>query len=214
MQHVHIPTAGTVPSHLVTLRLRFAMPTVSHKSLPSPSRTVGFASIAGASALIGSHHNASYVVEVDGIRGDAMKVLLTMACVFLASGLFARDCAKNARGRTVCGNGQTATAVNPNTGNAAVAHKNQNGVTTTQTSNGGEAKTKNGVGVAQGPNGTTTAANAKTGNAAVAQKNQNGVTTTQTSNGGRAKTKNGMGVSQGPNGTTCAKGENHQGCKK
>src|ERR1017187_8773125 len=40
---------------------------------------------------------------------------------------------------TVCSNGQTAAAVNPHTGNAAVAQKNSNGVTTTQTSNGGRA---------------------------------------------------------------------------
>jgi hypothetical protein len=38
-----------------------------------------------------------------------------------------------------------------------VAQKNQNGVTTTQTSQGGKAKTKNGMGVAEGPNGTTCA---------------------------------------------------------
>jgi len=96
-----------------------------------------------------------------------MKVLLMMACMFFASGLVAEDCAKNARGETVCGNGQSTAAVNPNTGKAAAAHKNQNGVTTTQTTSGG-----------------------------------------------KAKTRNGMGVSKGPNGTTCAKGENHQGCRK
>jgi hypothetical protein len=86
-----------------------------------------------------------------------MKVLLMMTCMFLASSLFAQDCVKNARGKTVCGNGQTAAAVNPNRGKAAVAQKNQNGVTTTQTSSGGNAKTKNGMGVAQGPGGTTCA---------------------------------------------------------
>jgi hypothetical protein len=83
-----------------------------------------------------------------------MKVLAMMACLFLASGLLAQDCVKNARGETVCSNGQTAAAVNPNTGKAATAQKNQNGVTTTQTSGGGKAKTKNGKGAAQGPNGT------------------------------------------------------------
>ena len=82
-----------------------------------------------------------------------MKVLLMIACMFFALGSFA-DCVKNARGKTVCSNGQTAVAVNPNTGKAAAAHKNQNGVTTTQTSHGGRAKTKNGKGVVQGPNGT------------------------------------------------------------
>lgn len=85
-----------------------------------------------------------------------MKVLLMMACMLLASGVAAGECVKNARGETVCGNGQTAAAYNPKTGNAAVAQKNpSNGVTTTQTSKGGTAKTKNGMGVAQGPNGTT-----------------------------------------------------------
>lgn len=142
-----------------------------------------------------------------------MKSFLMISCLLLASNLFAGNCVKNARGQTVCSNGKTAVAVNPNTGNAAVAHKNPNGVTTTQTSNGGTVKTKNGVAVAQGPNGAV-AVNPHTGNAAVATKNQNGVTTTQTSNGGKAKTKNGMGVAQGPGGTTCVKGPNNQGCKK
>jgi hypothetical protein len=142
-----------------------------------------------------------------------MKILSLLACLLFASSMLAQqDCVKNLRGETVCKNGQSAAAVNPNTGNAAIAQKNQKGVTTTQTTNGGEAKTKNGSGIAQGSNGTTAAVNGKTGNAAVAQKNQNGVTTTQTTNGGKAKTKNGMGVSQGPGGTDCAKGKNHQGC--
>ncbi len=67
-----------------------------------------------------------------------MKLLKVIACMVFASGLFAgQDCYKNARGKTVCSNGQTAVAANPNTGNAVVSHKNQNGVTTTQTSNGG-----------------------------------------------------------------------------
>ena len=142
-----------------------------------------------------------------------MKVLLLADCVFLASAMIAGDCVKTARGKTVCSNGHTAAVVNPTTGNATVAQKNQYGVTTTQTSNGGTAKTKNGVAVAQGPGGTTAAVYSRTGNAAVAQTNQNGVTTTQTSKGGTAKTKNGMGVAQGPGGTTCVKGKNQQGCK-
>jgi hypothetical protein len=87
-----------------------------------------------------------------------MKISTAIACMLFASGLFAgQDCYKNARGKTVCSNGQTAVAVNPNTGNAAVSQKNQNGVTTTQSTKGGEAKTKNGKGVVQGPNGTTCA---------------------------------------------------------
>ena len=86
-----------------------------------------------------------------------MKVLLMMGFLLLASGMSAQDCVKNARGETVCGNGRTAAAVNPNTGKGAAAHKNSNGVTTTQTTSGGKAKTKNGMGVAQGPNGKTCA---------------------------------------------------------
>jgi hypothetical protein len=77
--------------------------------------------------------------------------------MFTASGAFANDCYKNMRGETICSNGQSAAAVNPNTGKAAVAQKNQNGVTTTHTSTGGQAKTKNGKGVAEGPKGTTCA---------------------------------------------------------
>ncbi len=126
-----------------------------------------------------------------------MKALLVVACLFVAS----------------ASNGQTAVVTNPNTGKATVVHKNPNGVTTTQTSNGSTAKTKSGVAVAQGPNGAA-AVNPHTGNAAVAQTNSNGVTTTQTTNGGKAKTKNGMGVAQGPGGTTCVKGKYNQGCKK
>ena len=126
-----------------------------------------------------------------------LRCLLFMAFGFLASGAWAADCVTNVRGKTLCGNGSKAVAVNPNTGTVTTAQKNPNGVSTVQNSNGGKA-----------------AYNPNTGNAAVAQKNQNGVTTTQTSRGGTAKTKNGMGVVQGPNGTTCAKGKNTQGCKK
>jgi hypothetical protein len=116
-----------------------------------------------------------------------MKNLLLVTCMFFASGAFAADCVTNLRGRTICSNGQNAVAVNPNTatvttaqkysngattaqnsngtkaaynpntGTAAVAQRNQNGVTTTQTNWGGEARTKNGMGVAQGPNGMTCA---------------------------------------------------------
>ncbi|HEY6304521.1 MAG TPA: hypothetical protein VIX14_15800 [Terriglobales bacterium] len=74
-----------------------------------------------------------------------MKVLLMMTCMFLAASSLAQDCVTNFRGQTVCKNGNTAAAVNPNTGTAPVAQKNSNGVTTTQTSNGGEAKTKSGM---------------------------------------------------------------------
>jgi hypothetical protein len=90
-----------------------------------------------------------------------MKVLLVIACMCFGSVLSAQaDCAKNARGKTVCSDGTTA--------KAAVAQKNQNGVTTTQTNTGGTAKTKNGTGVAQGPGGTTCA---KTKNNAACRPN-------------------------------------------
>jgi hypothetical protein len=87
-----------------------------------------------------------------------MKISLAIVCVFFASGLFAgQDCHKNARGETVCSNGQTAAVANPDTGNGAVSQKNENGVATTQTNKGGKAKTKNGKGVVEGPNGTVCA---------------------------------------------------------
>jgi hypothetical protein len=50
-----------------------------------------------------------------------------------------------------------AAAYNPHTGNAAVAHTNAYGVTHTQTARGGQAVTKNGMGVAHGAGGTTCA---------------------------------------------------------
>jgi hypothetical protein len=135
-----------------------------------------------------------------------MKNIVLIACLFLASSLFAGDCVKNRRGETICSNGKTAVAVNPNTGNAAVAQKNSNGVKATSTGNSG-------VNTAQGPN-SAAAVNSRTGNAAAAHTNSNGVTTTQTTKGGEAKTKNGKGVAKGPGGTTCAKTANNQGCTK
>src|SRR5216110_2295284 len=126
-----------------------------------------------------------------------MKILLMFVCMLFASGVWAADCITNLRGKTICGNGESAVAVNPNTGSVTSAQKNQNGVTT-----------------AQGSNGQKAAYNPNTGTVTTTQKYQNGVTTTRTSRGGEAKTKNGMGVAEGPNGTTCAKGKNTQGCKK
>jgi hypothetical protein len=125
-----------------------------------------------------------------------MKALLTTAFVLFASNVFA-DCVTNRLGKTVCSNGQSAVAVNPNTGTAATAQKFPNGVTTAQTNTGAKA-----------------AYNPRTGNTAVQQTNQNGVKTTQTTAGGKATTKNGMGVATGPKGATCVKGMNNQGCKK
>jgi hypothetical protein len=86
-----------------------------------------------------------------------MKAFVMMACMFLSASLCQADCAKNARGKTVCSDGQSAAAYNPNTGKGATANKNSNGVTTTQTTGGGKSKSKNGKGVAEGPNGTTCA---------------------------------------------------------
>jgi hypothetical protein len=86
-----------------------------------------------------------------------MKVVLVMACIFLSASLCQGDCVKNARGKTVCSDGKSAAAYNPNTGKGATANKNSNGVTNTQTTNGGKSTTKNGKGVATGPNGTTCA---------------------------------------------------------
>jgi hypothetical protein len=83
-----------------------------------------------------------------------VKILILLACVLLSSSAFA-ECTTNARGVTACGNGQTAGGYNANTGKAWEAQKNQAGVTTTRTSNGGEAKTSNGKGVYKSPSGKT-----------------------------------------------------------
>jgi hypothetical protein len=65
---------------------------------------------------------------------------------------------KHASGVTTAQNSNgSQAAYNPHTGNTAVAKTNQNGVTTTQTGRGGSAKTKNGMGVVQTPNGTVCA---------------------------------------------------------
>ena len=81
-------------------------------------------------------------------------IILTLTLMVLSSSVFA-ECVKNARGRTVCSNGEEAGGYNAKTGNAWKSEKNQNGVTTTQTSAGGEAKTKNGKGVYKSPSGKT-----------------------------------------------------------
>ena len=86
-----------------------------------------------------------------------MKFSLIITCIFLSVSLCQASCTKNARGKTVCSDGQSAAAYNPHTGKGATATKNSNGVTTTQTTSGAKSKTKNGKGVATGPNGTTCA---------------------------------------------------------
>lgn len=89
-----------------------------------------------------------------------MRILALLACVMLCSNAFA-ECTTNARGVVDCNNGESAGAYNRNTGNAVVSEKNQNGVTTTETSKGGEAKTKNGKGVYTSPSGKTCAKTAR-----------------------------------------------------
>jgi hypothetical protein len=89
--------------------------------------------------------------------GVSMKIAVVMLCILFPASLSLASCTKNARGQTVCSDGQSAAAYNPNTGKGATANKNSNGVTTTQTTSGGKSKTKNGKGVATGPNGTTCA---------------------------------------------------------
>ena len=149
------------------------------------------------------------------IDGDANEEFLDhrvpVICVEFICG---RTASRIARGQTVCSNGKTAVAVNPNTGNAAVAHKNPNGVTTTQTSNGGTVKSANGVAVAQGPNGAAVV-NPHTGNAAVAQTNSNGVTTTQNQQRRHSQDQEWNGRSPRPGWHHLRQGTaNNQGCTK
>lgn len=80
-------------------------------------------------------------------------VLLAVGLAF-AQASFA-GCARGPDGRVVCGEGREAGGYNPNTGTAWRSETNARGVTTTETSRGGEAKTKDGVGVAQTPGGKT-----------------------------------------------------------
>ena len=87
-------------------------------------------------------------------------VAVLLACLVSASGALA-ECRTMPSGRRVCGNGQSAATYNPRTGTATKSQTNQNGVTTTQSSRGGEAKTKNGKGVYHAPGGKTCV---KTGN--------------------------------------------------
>lgn len=83
-----------------------------------------------------------------------MRILALLVCLMTISNAFA-ECATNSRGETACGNGQAAGGYNRNTGTAWTSQTNQNGVRTTQSNHGGEAKTMNGKGVVQGPGGKT-----------------------------------------------------------
>jgi Tfp pilus assembly protein PilX len=73
-------------------------------------------------------------------------IILTL--MVFSSSAFA-ECVTNARGRVVCNNGEQAGGYNAKTGNAWKSERNQAGVSTTQTSAGGEARTKNGKGVSE-----------------------------------------------------------------
>jgi hypothetical protein len=82
-----------------------------------------------------------------------MRILVIILTLMVFSSSAFAECTTNARGRTVCSNGEKAGGYNANTGNAWKSERNQAGVATTETSAGGEAKTKNGKGVYKSPSG-------------------------------------------------------------
>ena len=83
-----------------------------------------------------------------------MQVPVILLTLMLFSSNAYANCVTNERGRVVCSNGSDAAGgYNSRTGTAWKSTRNQNGVATTQTSRGGMAKTKNGKGVYQSPNG-------------------------------------------------------------
>ena len=65
--------------------------------------------------------------------------VISLLLMVVSTSAFA-SCYTNARGRVVCNNGEQAGGYNANTGNAWKSERNSNGVATTQTSRGGEAK--------------------------------------------------------------------------
>lgn len=84
------------------------------------------------------------------------RIILLAGCFVLSSPVFANaDCVRTATGKVICGNGENAGSYNPNTGAVKKTETNDYGVKTTETSRGGEAKTKNGVGVVKTPGGKT-----------------------------------------------------------
>ncbi len=83
-----------------------------------------------------------------------MKLLAFLACTAPSSSAFT-ECGTNGRGVAACNNGQTASGYNANTDSAWKAQKNQAGVTTTETSRGGQGKNINGKGLYKSPNGKT-----------------------------------------------------------
>jgi hypothetical protein len=84
-----------------------------------------------------------------------MRIPVIIVLVMVCAANVSADCVKNARGRTVCSDGEKAGGYNARTGTAWKSEKNDAGVTTTETSRGGEAKTKNGKGVYKSPSGKT-----------------------------------------------------------
>jgi hypothetical protein len=82
-----------------------------------------------------------------------MRVMLIILTLMLSSSSAYAACYTNARGRVVCNNEQRAGGYNANRGATRTSETNQNGVTTTQSSRGGEVKTKNGKGVYTSPSG-------------------------------------------------------------
>jgi hypothetical protein len=79
-------------------------------------------------------------------------IVFVMTLAMLSSSAFG-SCYTNQYGRVVCSNGEEAGGYSRRTGTAWKSEKNQYGVATTQTSKGGTAKTKNGEGVYERPNG-------------------------------------------------------------
>ena len=84
-----------------------------------------------------------------------MRILAILLLLMTFSASAFADCVKNARGRTVCSNGENAGGYNARTGKAWKSETNDAGVTTTETSTGAEAKTKNGKGVYKSSSGKT-----------------------------------------------------------
>ena len=82
-----------------------------------------------------------------------MKTILFISLLLVATSINATTCVTNSQGRRVCSNNTQPVIVKPN--NSAVTTHNQNGVNRTYTSQGGQAVTKNGYGVAQGAGGKT-----------------------------------------------------------
>ena len=69
-----------------------------------------------------------------------MLIAVTSLILMVVSASAFASCYTNARGRVVCNNGEQAGGYNANTGTAWKSERNSNGVATTQTSRGGEAK--------------------------------------------------------------------------